>query len=202
MYRPCLRMCLQLRCPTFGTARWQGCTVATLLVSMLPFDAGLATLCGVWPRVPLVATALASDVTSWLVSVRRFASRTSYEVSGQAAAAAALGVVESLVLTPAVVVWRYPPPAGMSTRSLLRTATQRNMMLERARRRLMAMSSADWNRFIEQRNPSTPTTVVAAAVRAHTHTHSKPQRRCYHSKTHMLAGGTDFHPFCCRCVCS
>lgn len=107
---------------------------------------------------------------------QRAALRIQNFLRGEWAYSGSIGVVESLVLTPAVVVWRYPPPAGMSTRSLLRTATQRNMMLERARRRLMAMSSADWNRFIEQRNPSTPTTVVAAAVRVH----SKPQRRCYH----------------------
>ena len=53
---------------------------------------------------------------------------------------------------------------GISTRRLMRTATKRQMLINRARQRLRDVTAMEWEKFINQKNPSTASTVVAAAV--------------------------------------
>lgn len=53
---------------------------------------------------------------------------------------------------------------GISTRHLMKTATERQKLINRARQRLRDVTALEWEKFITQKNPSTATTVVSAAV--------------------------------------
>mgnify|MGYP000630685422 CR=1 FL=1 len=53
---------------------------------------------------------------------------------------------------------------GISTRRLMETATARQKLINRAKQRLKDVTALEWEKFINQKNPSTASTVVAAAV--------------------------------------